>query len=134
MSLKEQADQLLSAAVADGAVPGVVALATNAEGTYYAGGFGERIQGDGGELTPDTVVWLASMTKAITGAAPTGTGPFGGGRPEWGGLIGWRAQSSECEPWPHRTTDPSQQSLLPSLNRLTRSVHSLGAQKCVGCA
>ncbi len=69
MSLKEQADQLLSAAVADGAVPGVVALATNAEGTYYEGGFGERIQGDGVEMTPDTVVWLASMTKAITGAA-----------------------------------------------------------------
>jgi len=69
MSLKKQADQLLSAAVADGAVPGVVALATNAEGTYYEGGFGERIQGDGVEMTPDTVVWLASMTKAITGAA-----------------------------------------------------------------
>ena len=60
---------MLSAAVADGAVPGVVALATNAEGTYYEGGFGERIQGDGVEMTPDTVVWLASMTKAITGAA-----------------------------------------------------------------
>ena len=43
----------------------MVALATNAEGTYYEGGFGERIQGDG----VDTVVWLASMTKAITGAA-----------------------------------------------------------------
>ena len=69
MSLKQQADQLLSAAVTDGAVPGVVALATNAEGTYYEGGFGERIQGDGVEMTPDTVVWLASMTKAITGAA-----------------------------------------------------------------
>lgn len=69
MSLKQQADQLLSAAVTDGAVPGVVALATNAEGTYYEGGFGERIQGGGVEMTPDTVVWLASMTKAITGAA-----------------------------------------------------------------
>ena len=69
MSLKQQADQLLSAAVTDGAVPGVVALATNAEGTYYEGGFGERIQGDGVEMTPDTVAWLASMTKAITGAA-----------------------------------------------------------------
>ena len=69
MSLKQQADQLLSAAVTDGAVPGVGALATNAEGTYYEGGFGERIQGDGVEMTPDTVVWLASMTKAITGAA-----------------------------------------------------------------
>ena len=69
MSLKQQADQLLSAAVTDGAVPGVVALATNAEGTYYEGGFGERIQGDGVEMTPDTVLWLASMTKAITSAA-----------------------------------------------------------------
>ena len=69
MSLKQQADQLLSTAVTDGAVPGVVALATNAEGTYYEGGFGERIQGGGVEMTPDTVVWLASMTKAITGAA-----------------------------------------------------------------
>ena len=68
------------------------------------------------------------------GQAEEGAGALGGGRPEWGGLIGWRAQSSECEPWPHRTTDPNLRSLLPSLNRLTRSVYSLGAQKCVGCA
>ena len=69
MSIQQTADALLRNATADGAVPGVVAGATNRDGNLYLGGFGERVLGGGEEMTPDTVGWLASMTKALTGAA-----------------------------------------------------------------
>ena len=69
MLLKERADALLQAAVESGAVPGVVAMATDRNGTLYEGGFGKRVLGQPAEMTPDTVVWIASMTKAITGTA-----------------------------------------------------------------
>ena len=69
MSLRTKADTLLRAAVADGEVPGVVALATDRNETLYEGAFGERVQGGGAAMSPDTVVWIASMTKAITGTA-----------------------------------------------------------------
>jgi methyl acetate hydrolase len=69
MSLQTEADALLRQAAANGDVPGVVALATDSNGTIYEGGFGERLQGGGAEMTADTVVWIASMTKAITATA-----------------------------------------------------------------
>ena len=69
MSMREKIDGVLSGAVSGGAVPGVVAGVTNAEAELYLGGFGERVLGAGDEMTPDTVGWIASMTKAITGAA-----------------------------------------------------------------
>jgi CubicO group peptidase (beta-lactamase class C family) len=69
MALKESADALLRGAVEKGEVPGVVALATTADGTIYEGGFGERALGSGAAMTPDTVVWVASMTKAVTATA-----------------------------------------------------------------
>lgn len=69
MSLQIRADQLLQSAVARGDVPGVVALATNRDGTIYEGGFGERVLGGGALMSPDTVVWIASMTKALTATA-----------------------------------------------------------------
>jgi len=68
-SLKENADALLSDAADSGDVPGVVATATNRDGTIYEGGFGERVLGQAAAMSPDTVVWIASMTKALTGAA-----------------------------------------------------------------
>lgn len=67
--MKAAVDSLLDAAVNKGEVPGVVAVATDARGTTYEGGFGKRVLGQAAEMTPDTVVWLASMTKAITGTA-----------------------------------------------------------------
>jgi len=67
--MKAQADKLLKDAVSRGDVPGVVATATNVRGTIYEGGFGKRVLGQPAEMTPDTVVWIASMTKAITGTA-----------------------------------------------------------------
>jgi CubicO group peptidase (beta-lactamase class C family) len=68
-AMKAAADKLLKDAVSKGDVPGVVATATDAKGTTYEGGFGKRVLGEAAEMTPDTVVWIASMTKAVTGAA-----------------------------------------------------------------
>ena len=69
MSLQQSVDTILRDAVEQGDVPGVVAMATDRDGTIYEGGFGERVLGSGQAMTPDTVVWIASMTKALTAAA-----------------------------------------------------------------
>ena len=67
--MKAKADSVLKEAVSKGDVPGVVATATDAKGTTYEAGFGKRILGESADMTPDTVAWIASMTKAVTGAA-----------------------------------------------------------------
>jgi len=67
--LKPTADGLLKQAVQAGYVPGVVAAASSSQGTVYEAAFGERALGQGVAMTPDTVFWLASMTKPIVGAA-----------------------------------------------------------------
>ena len=69
MSITRRINAILSEAAAAGAVPGVVAGVTSAQDTLYLGGFGERVLGGGDSMTPDTVGWIASMTKALTGAA-----------------------------------------------------------------
>lgn len=69
MGLATHIDPLLRQAVDRGDVPGVIAMATNRNETIYSGAFGERVKGSGVEMTTDTVVWLASMTKAVTGLA-----------------------------------------------------------------
>jgi len=69
MALKQVADALLSAAANAGDVPGVLALATDRDGTLYEGAFGTRVLGQPAPMTTDTVVWIASMTKAVTGTA-----------------------------------------------------------------
>ena len=69
MSMNARIDAILGEGIADGAAAGVVAGVTNAQGDLYLGGFGERVAGGGVEMTPDTVGWIASMTKAITGVA-----------------------------------------------------------------
>jgi methyl acetate hydrolase len=51
----------LRQAVETGDVPGVAAAAATADGTFF--------EGAAGALKPDSVIWIASMTKAITGAA-----------------------------------------------------------------
>lgn len=62
-------DQHLSKAVAEGVVPGVVALAANAQGLCYSGAFGAMGPGDARPMQLDTVFRIASMTKAVTSAA-----------------------------------------------------------------
>jgi CubicO group peptidase (beta-lactamase class C family) len=51
------------------AMPGIVAMAIGDKGTVYEGAFGKRDLGQAAPMTLDTVVWIASMTKAITAAA-----------------------------------------------------------------
>ena len=69
MALQDRLDSLLSRAIAAGDVPGLVAVVGDRAGTRYAAGFGVRALGGNSPMTPDTVVWLASMTKAITATA-----------------------------------------------------------------
>ena len=61
--------EVLASSVADGDVPGVVALAATHDGVIFADAFGERELGSGVDMTLDTVCWIASMTKALTSTA-----------------------------------------------------------------
>jgi methyl acetate hydrolase len=69
MAVRTAMDDLLEQAVETGRVPGVVALAADESGEIYAGAFGKREAGGTADMTVDTVVWIASMTKAITSVA-----------------------------------------------------------------
>jgi CubicO group peptidase (beta-lactamase class C family) len=62
-------DRMFAEAVASKAMPGVVAVAANDKGLLYEGAFGQREIGREGPMALDTVVWIASMTKAITATA-----------------------------------------------------------------
>ena len=64
-----QIDEVLKKATDRGDVPGVVAMAATRDGPLYQGAFGTRALPDGAAMTPDTVFWIASMTKAITSTA-----------------------------------------------------------------
>ena len=54
-------DKKLKESVAAGDVPGVVAAAATDKGVIF--------EGAAGGLAQDSVIWIASMTKAVTGAA-----------------------------------------------------------------
>ncbi|HLI80341.1 MAG TPA: serine hydrolase domain-containing protein [Candidatus Binataceae bacterium] len=58
----------LRRAAESGDVPGVVAAAATADGVIFEGAFGKRSLATGAPMTADTVVLIASMTKAVTGA------------------------------------------------------------------
>src|SRR5438876_8237321 len=64
-------DKLFSQAVESKAMPGIVAVAATDKATVYEGAFGKRELGKDAPMTVDSVVWIASMTKAITGTAAT---------------------------------------------------------------
>ena len=59
---------VLKQAADSGDVPGVVAAAATRDGPFFEGGYGKRALPSGEPMTADTIVWIASMTKAITGA------------------------------------------------------------------
>ncbi len=62
-------DELLEDAVGNGALPGVIAIAGDRDGTLYEGAFG-RLSVDGEEpAVADTMLAIASMTKALTSIA-----------------------------------------------------------------
>jgi CubicO group peptidase (beta-lactamase class C family) len=69
MVVASGADQVLERAVDSGEVAGVVALAADDQGVIYEGAFGKRAADAEAPMTVDTVVWIASMTKAITSVA-----------------------------------------------------------------
>jgi CubicO group peptidase (beta-lactamase class C family) len=65
-----QTDATLREATDTRAIPGVVAIAATADGrVLYQGAFGRRDLSTDAAMTPDTVFWIASMTKAVTSLA-----------------------------------------------------------------
>ncbi len=62
-------DKAFAQAVDSKAMPGIVAAAATNKGKVYEGAFGKRELGKDAPMTMDTVVWIASMTKAVTGTA-----------------------------------------------------------------
>jgi methyl acetate hydrolase len=62
-------DQILRQATESKASPGIVAVAATDRGVIYEGAAGGRDIEKGPPITPDTIFWIASMTKAVTGAA-----------------------------------------------------------------
>lgn len=62
-------DAVLAAGARTGSVPGVVAMVATGDGVIYEGAHGVRELGADEAMTLDTVMWFASMTKAITGTA-----------------------------------------------------------------
>ena len=66
MAVRTVMDDVLDRAIEAGRVPGVVAMAANADGLLYEGAFGKRTAGGDAAMSLDTVFFLASMTKAVT--------------------------------------------------------------------
>ena len=68
-TLRNSLNELLSESVKRGDVPGVAVKTIRGNVTLYEGAFGERELGSGTAMTLDTVIAIASMTKAITATA-----------------------------------------------------------------
>ncbi|HWF78073.1 MAG TPA: serine hydrolase domain-containing protein [Caulobacteraceae bacterium] len=68
MDASGRIEQALSEAVAGG-LPGIAAAARLPDGTVVEAAAGVRGLGDAAPMTPDTVFWIASCTKALTTAA-----------------------------------------------------------------
>lgn len=62
-------DRVLADAVQAGAVPHAAAIAADADGVFYEGGFGPRVPSEDGEVSADTVFPIMSMTKMIVTVA-----------------------------------------------------------------
>jgi CubicO group peptidase (beta-lactamase class C family) len=60
---------LMQGAVQAGDLPGVVVAAGGREEAGFAAGFGVRRLGAPAPMDPDTVAWIASMTKAVVAVA-----------------------------------------------------------------
>ncbi len=69
MAKTQGIDHVLARAAKAQDVPGVAAAASFEGKVIYEGAFGRRELGKSAPMTIDTVGWIASMTKAITGAA-----------------------------------------------------------------
>ena len=72
MALKREVQAILDRGVSNGDVAGAVAQVVTRDGLLASAAAGVRSAGaaaDAGPMTPDTVTWIASMTKAVTGTA-----------------------------------------------------------------
>jgi methyl acetate hydrolase len=69
MQSKAQIDQILRQKSDAKEIPGAVAMAANGKEVIYQGAFGKRDLSKDDAMTPDSVFWIASMTKAMTAAA-----------------------------------------------------------------
>jgi len=62
-------DAVLASGVENGRIPGVIAIAATSDGITYEGTAGVRDVSSNTKMTVDTIVQIASMTKAITSVA-----------------------------------------------------------------
>jgi methyl acetate hydrolase len=69
VTMTARIDEKLQAAVAAGAVPGVVAMAAGPDGVLYEGAAGKRSAAADDPIAPDTMMRIASMTKMVTTTA-----------------------------------------------------------------
>jgi methyl acetate hydrolase len=69
MQNQAQIDQLLRQKSDAKEIPGVVAMAANGNEVTYQAAYGKRDLSKDDAMTPDSVFWIASMSKAITAAA-----------------------------------------------------------------
>ena len=69
VTMTARIDEKLQAAVAAGAVPGVVAMAAGPDGVLYEGAAGNRSAAADDPIAPDTMMRIASMTKMVTTTA-----------------------------------------------------------------
>ncbi len=69
MSLGDTVQEILDRGVADGDVVGAVAKVISADGEICSAAAGTRGAGSDVAMSNDTVCWIASMTKAITGTS-----------------------------------------------------------------
>jgi methyl acetate hydrolase len=66
MASTDKIAAVLKRAADSGDLPGVAAAAATADGPFFEAGFGKSDLATGAPMTADTVVWIASMTKAVT--------------------------------------------------------------------
>lgn len=65
----EPINDTLRGAIGGNVAPGVVAMAATPDGIVYEGAFGNASLEGGTPMSPSTVFWILSMTKAVTAAA-----------------------------------------------------------------
>ena len=69
MSAYSEFEQLRDATIGEGRIAGLVALTVDRDGATYESAAGKRAAGQPADMTPDTVFWIASMTKAVASLA-----------------------------------------------------------------
>ena len=67
--IQQGLDALLTRYTEPGLLPGIVAGVASSEGTLYQGAAGKRNLDTGEQMTTDTIVAIASMTKPVTTVA-----------------------------------------------------------------